>query len=177
MKRRKQRKDYFWEVLIVLLFICMLINRHTPKKEVIYAREINDMPSITTEEVVEQDQEEIEEYLNSKTYSFMEEKVTSRGEYERSNKFKITAYCSCEKCCGKWAKYNKTASGTTPEQGRTIAVYKSQIPLGTEVYIDGLGTYVAEDTGSAIKENCIDLYFDDHNEALKFGVQYIEVSW
>lgn len=88
--------------------------------------------------------------------------------------FRVTAYCSCEICCGQWSKYNKTASGTTPEQGRTIAVDKNQIPLGTEIVIDG-HVYIAEDTGSAIKKDCIDIYFNDHQVAKEFGVQYKQV--
>lgn len=99
---------------------------------------------------------------------------------KHSGVFRVTAYCSCEKCCGKWAVINGggyTASGTKVKEGRTIAVYKNQIPFGTEVNIEGMGTYIAEDTGSAIKENCIDIYFDSHEEALKFGVKYLNVEW
>lgn len=87
--------------------------------------------------------------------------------------FKLTAYCSCSKCCGKWAKYNKTASDTTPVAGRTVAVDKSVIPLGTPLLIDG-HEYIAEDTG--VKGNTIDIYFNSHQEALKFGVQYKDVQ-
>lgn len=102
------------------------------------------------------------------------------SKYTNSGTFKVTAYCACKKCCGKWAVENGggiTASGTKVEEGRTIAVYKKQIPFGTEVHIEGLGTYIAEDTGSAIKENCIDIYIADHNEALKFGVKHLNVEW
>jgi 3D (Asp-Asp-Asp) domain-containing protein len=49
------------------------------------------------------------------------------------------------------------------------------IPLGTEIIING-NTYVAEDTGSAIKGNRIDIYFDSHSEALKFGRQTIDIE-
>lgn len=88
--------------------------------------------------------------------------------------FRLTAYCSCEICCGKWSQYNKTYSGTTPKVGRTIAVDKNQIPIGSKVMIDG-HIYTAEDTGSAIHENCIDIYHDSHQEAKLFGVQHKEV--
>ena len=87
--------------------------------------------------------------------------------------FKLTAYCPCSKCCGKWAD-GITATGTTAKAGRTIAVDPKVIPHGTEVIIDG-HTYIAEDTGGSIKGNRIDVYFDTHEEALKFGVQYAEV--
>lgn len=96
---------------------------------------------------------------------------------EELGEFRLTAYCACRKCCGKDPSdpgYGVTASGAIVEAGRTIAVDSSIIPLGTEVIIDG-HTYIAEDTGSAIKGNRIDIYFDSHQEALNFGVQYADV--
>ena len=44
----------------------------------------------------------------------------------------------------------------------------------TIIVINGK-TYVAEDTGSAIKGNKIDIYMSGHKAALSFGVQYAEV--
>jgi 3D (Asp-Asp-Asp) domain-containing protein len=88
--------------------------------------------------------------------------------------FRLTAYCNCSKCCGKWAG-GATASGTLPKAGRTIAVDTKVIPFGTKVVING-HTYTAEDTGSAIKGNRIDVYFDSHSEALQFGVKYADVQ-
>lgn len=85
-----------------------------------------------------------------------------------------TAYCACESCCGKWAD-GITASGVKAKPNHTIAVDRKVIPLGTEIIIDGK-TYVAEDTGSAIKGNRIDIYFDNHSEALKFGRQTIDIE-
>ena len=87
--------------------------------------------------------------------------------------FRLTAYCNCSKCCGKWAG-GATASGVMPVANHTIAVDTSVIPFGTEIVIYG-NTYVAEDTGSGIKGNCIDIYFNSHQEALNFGLQYAEV--
>ena len=87
--------------------------------------------------------------------------------------FKITAYCNCTKCCGKWSG-GPTASGAMPIEGRTIAVDPSVIPLGTMVIIDG-HTYVAEDTGSGIKGNKIDIFFSSHHSALNWGVRYKNV--
>jgi 3D (Asp-Asp-Asp) domain-containing protein len=88
--------------------------------------------------------------------------------------FKLTAYCPCEKCNGKWVG-ELTASGTELTVGRTIAVDPDVIPLGSIVDINGF-EYVAEDTGSAIKGNRIDILFPSHKEALDFGVQYASVS-
>ena len=87
--------------------------------------------------------------------------------------FRLTAYCKCTACCGQWAG-GATASGVMPVANHTIAVDTSVIPFGTKVVING-NTYVSEDTGSAIKGNRIDIYFDTHQEALNFGVQYADV--
>ena len=91
-----------------------------------------------------------------------------------------TAYCPCEICCGKWAVTRPTdahgnavvytASGAIAQAGRTIAVDTSVFPFGTVLTINGV-EYVAEDRGGAIKGNRIDVYFDDHDEALRFGRQ------
>lgn len=87
--------------------------------------------------------------------------------------FRLTAYCNCSTCCGVWAG-GATASGKMPREGRTIAVDTSVIPLGATVEING-HTYIAEDTGSAIKGNRIDVYFDSHQTASDFGVRYADV--
>jgi len=87
--------------------------------------------------------------------------------------FECTAYCSCSYCCGEGGGHT-TASGTTPTVGRTIAVDSSIIPLGTTVVING-HEYVAEDTGSAVRGNVIDIYFDSHESALQWGRQTLEV--
>ena len=81
----------------------------------------------------------------------------------------VTAYCACPICCGKTDGI--TCSGNLVQENHTIAVDPNIIPLGTEVYLEGLGTFVAEDTGGAIKGNRIDIYMKDHTEALMFGIK------
>ena len=93
---------------------------------------------------------------------------------EPIGEFKLTAYCPCAKCCGKWAN-GITSTGTTAAEGRTIAVDPRVIPHGSSVTIyfaDGTShTYTAEDCGGGIKGNRLDIYFNDHQTALQFGVQ------
>lgn len=103
---------------------------------------------------------------------------------ESLGEFKLTAYCSCEKCCGKWAlnrpkdeNWKDIVYGSTGSiliAGTSIAVDPSVIPYGSQVEING-HTYTAHDTGAAIKGNRIDVYFDSHQNALNFGVQYADV--
>ena len=97
--------------------------------------------------------------------------------------FKMTAYCACVKCCGIWSAEHpsrgadyvqRTASGTIPEQGRTVAADWSVLPEGTEVIINGQ-TYTVEDTGSGVDGKHIDVFFESHQEALEWGVQIAEV--
>jgi 3D (Asp-Asp-Asp) domain-containing protein len=85
--------------------------------------------------------------------------------------WKITAYCSCPICCGKWAD-GITASGKKATWGMCAA----DLPFGTMVEIKGIGTFTVEDRGGAIKGNRIDIWFPSHQEALEFGVKYCEVS-
>lgn len=101
------------------------------------------------------------------------EKVNEEPNIVSLGEFRLTAYCKCEVCCGKWINH-PTASGVMPTVNRTISVDTNVIPFGTEIMIDG-NIYVAEDTGSAIKGNRIDVYMSDHQTALEFGVQYKEV--
>ena len=96
-------------------------------------------------------------------------------ELEYLGKFRITHYCTCSKCCGKNGG-KVTYSGTTPTIDRTIAVDKNQIKLGSTVYIDGYGYRTAEDTGSGIGWNDIDIFVgSDHSVASKMGVVYKDV--
>ena len=107
-----------------------------------------------------------------------EPKIISLGEY------KLTAYCSCEQCCGHWATIRPldedgnpivyTANQSIAKQGVTVAADTSVLPFGTVLLIDG-HEYIVQDRGGAIKGNRIDVYFESHEEALQFGVQYKEI--
>lgn len=86
----------------------------------------------------------------------------------------VTAYCACERCCGKAPGskyYGITASGTLATEGRTVAADWSRYPAGTKLRIEGFGdrVFVVEDRGGGIKGSRIDIFFDSHTEALRFG--------
>lgn len=85
--------------------------------------------------------------------------------------FTITAYCGCKKCSGG---HNKTASGTTPTEGRTIAADTSVLPYGSQVVIDGV-VYTVEDCGSGVSGNHIDIFFSTHAKALAYGTKTVKV--
>lgn len=105
--------------------------------------------------------------------------ITSRGSYSRtsgtsgqSGVYKVTAYCSCAKCCGK--TNGITASGTHATANRTVAAPRT-FAFGTKLVINGV-TYTVEDRGGAIQGNRIDIYMNSHSEALKWGVRYVNVE-
>ncbi|HHT63836.1 MAG: 3D domain-containing protein [Bacillota bacterium] len=86
---------------------------------------------------------------------------------------KATAYCACIHCCNK--NDGITKSGTKAVPGHTLAVDPKFIPLGTKVYVEGLGIFTAEDTGSAIKGKRIDIFMGDHEQAINFGSHNLKI--
>ncbi len=98
----------------------------------------------------------------------------SRGEAPRIERrvMRVTAYSAKDK--GMNGK-KITASGEKAQEGRTIAADRS-ISFGAEIYIPALGkTYEVDDRGSAIHGDRLDLFMDSRKDALRFGVQYLEV--
>lgn len=85
----------------------------------------------------------------------------------------VSAYTAGYESCGKLPNhpaYGITANGNKVRRG-IIAADTNILPFGTKVYIEDLGIFVVDDTGSAIKGNRIDIYMDNLDEAVKFGRQ------
>ena len=64
---------------------------------------------------------------------------------------------------------------STPARVGEIAVDPSVIPLGSEVYIEGVGARRAEDTGGDIIGNTIDIYMGSEAECESWGVRYVTI--
>lgn len=94
---------------------------------------------------------------------------------------KTTAYCACKKCCNKTDGI--TYYEVKAQQYRTVAADKKKYPNGTIVHIPAFsdwpnkGWFVVEDIGGAIKNNRIDIFFDSHKVANKYGIQNHEVEF
>ena len=89
---------------------------------------------------------------------------------------KIVANCSAytasaDECGGDSSGI--TASGKVAVEGRTIAM--DDVPLGTIVRINGK-EYTVEDRFGGGYTNRIDIYFQNKEDALRFGRQYLEVE-
>lgn len=81
------------------------------------------------------------------------EGMTYLGDYQ------LTAY--------EWTG-NPCANGNYPTEGYTIA--SNTLPIGTRVYIEGIGERTVEDTGG-MAGNVIDIYMGDPSTCVQFGRQ------
>jgi 3D (Asp-Asp-Asp) domain-containing protein len=87
-------------------------------------------------------------------------------------KFSInaSAYTAAADECGK--SDGITASGVRVKEGETIAC-PPQFPFGTRISIEGLGTYICQDRGGAIKGNHVDIYMETKTQAFAFGRKHL----
>ena len=81
--------------------------------------------------------------------------------------FKLTAYSGPQ--LGQARPI--TATGASAKAGLTVAVDPKVIPLGSRIYIEGIGERIAEDVGSGVKGHHIDVYVKTVPGARQFGVQ------
>lgn len=91
---------------------------------------------------------------------------------------RVTAYCPCEICCGKWAD-GQTASGYWIQLGDRFVAAPKHIPFGTKFIVPGYNDnkpVEVKDRGGAITVDRLDVYFPTHQEALNWGVQYLEIK-
>ncbi|MDI3534030.1 MAG: hypothetical protein PWQ82_395 [Thermosediminibacterales bacterium] len=129
---------------------------------------------VVDEKIIKEHQDKIVEYGTIDTF------ITSRGEEVRFKKVLnmiATAYDAGYESTGKTPdhpEYGITYTGITAQKG-VVAVDPKVIPLGTRLYVEGYGFAVAADIGSAIKGNRIDLYYDSHEEAIKYGRRKVKV--
>ncbi|WP_051272069.1 3D domain-containing protein [Shimazuella kribbensis] len=98
--------------------------------------------------------------------------VFSRG--KELGDFTLTAYTAGYESTGKKPNhpyYGITSSGAPVQDGVTVAVDPKVIPIGSRIYIEGIGYRIAQDVGGAIKGKRIDVYISDLQTAQIFGVK------
>ena len=152
--------------MIIIIIIGVLCCEHKSKRTI-------ETDKQTIEKIIEENERTVE------TENDKDGDINQAIEPVSLGNFKLTAYCGCSICCGKWANNRPNgiiygAIGEELKEGYSIAVDPAVIAYRTEVIING-HTYKAQDCGGAIKGNRIDVYFENHNDALEFGVQYAEV--
>jgi 3D (Asp-Asp-Asp) domain-containing protein len=91
----------------------------------------------------------------------------------------VTAYCPCRVCCGPNAA-GITASGrhVSANGGKFVAADPA-LPFGTLLAIPGYNQgrpVEVLDRGGAIKGDHLDVYFPTHDEAKRWGKQWLMVD-
>jgi 3D (Asp-Asp-Asp) domain-containing protein len=79
----------------------------------------------------------------------------------------VTAYCPCKICCNKTDGI--TYSGKKAVEGVTVAADPKVFPMGTVLDIEGVGKRTVQDIGGAIKGKHIEIFFNKHEDAEKWG--------
>lgn len=107
-----------------------------------------------------------EKAAKSKKVSYT--KTTTKAQKATSGKMTVvaTAYTHTGNPC---------STGVMPQENRTVAVDPNVIPYGTRIRI-GDDVYVAEDCGSAIKGNRIDIFLGNESQCDDFGVKELEIE-
>jgi len=88
--------------------------------------------------------------------------------------FRVTAYCPCARCCGRWAAL--PASQRPPLRGPYCAADLRVLPKGTSIHVQGIGWRQVSDTGGDIVGGRIDLLMKSHRRAVRFGKQWRRVE-
>lgn len=85
--------------------------------------------------------------------------------YEYLGNWLTTAYTHSGYAC---------ANGEYPEAYYTVAC--NSLPLGTEIYIEGIGFRTVEDRGpSSMPYEWLDIFMDGYTECVQYGEQYRKV--
>ncbi|KRF63770.1 hypothetical protein ASG99_21500 [Bacillus sp. Soil768D1] len=112
--------------------------------------------------------------ISEKEKTTSKSQATNQSDIEKEITVRATAYTAdCQGCSGT------TATGidlkANPD-AKVVAVDPSVIPLGSKVYVEGYGYATAEDTGSAIKGNRIDIFIPNEQDALNWGVKNVKIQ-
>ncbi|MHC4871595.1 MAG: hypothetical protein ACYTFY_07105 [Planctomycetota bacterium] len=94
---------------------------------------------------------------------------------------KVTAYCPCYRCCGKFANGRTSTRTNAWRQG--IASDPSVIPYGTLVSVPGYGSAKVDDTGIAMRRSWknsniihLDIRFQYHWQARRWGTKILKLK-
>ena len=96
----------------------------------------------------------------------------------RNALWRVTAYCPCEVCCGKFAD-GITASGRpVTAYGSRFVAAPPEIGFGTMLIVPGYADdqpVPVLDRGGAITGRRLDVFFPTHAEARDWGVRWLRV--
>ena len=170
-------------VILCLTLLCLSIhNIGNAKKDDVTTSQVEQE---NVEDVIEEETQDTEIKGEDFTSTIQEDVETEVQEQETIT-FRVTAYCACETCCGQWATNRPLdengkaiVNGASGERLVANVSCASPLPFGTTIELEGLGNVVVHDRTSDRIVNqhgtyICDIYMEDHQAALNFGVKYIE---
>jgi 3D (Asp-Asp-Asp) domain-containing protein len=104
--------------------------------------------------------------------------VPEQSDQWQTMRMRVTAYCPCQRCCGKYSD-SQTACGHKIRPGDAFVAADKQYSFGTEMVIPGYSNakpVKVLDRGGRIRGNRLDIFFHSHQEALKWGVKLLDVK-
>lgn len=149
-------------IICLLIYVIFLVNIDSIPEGVICQKEEYTITYVSPTPLVEEVPKKLwddppivkEVVLATPKPQLTEEKkpeMTFLGVYE------LTAY--------EWTG-NRCANGNYPTCNYTVAC--NSLPLGTQIFIEGMGTYVVEDRGG-MADSVIDIYMGDYDTCIQFG--------
>ena len=151
MKIRQQFTNLGWDAFVLFLLFALVVS-------------IILLTKVLTKKIYNIEMEDVKKKPHfTETLAFIEKE------------FKVTAYCPCSKCCGRFAD-GITASGHILREGDKIVAAPIEIPFNTILNIPEYGIALVLDRGGAIKGNRLDVFFSTHEEALEWGVKTLKVK-
>ena len=101
-------------------------------------------------------------------------------------RMRVTAYCPCRICCGRWADVpmeKRRLSGGRRllpliRAGRGFVAADKRVPFGTRVIVPGYAggePVPVLDRGGKIRGKKLDVFFPSHTEALRWGAPHLDV--
>jgi 3D (Asp-Asp-Asp) domain-containing protein len=92
-------------------------------------------------------------------------------------RMRVTGYCACPRCCGSFSD-GLTANMHKIRRGDTFVAADKRVPFGTEMIIPGYNSdrpVTVKDRGRLIRGNRLDVFFNNHRTAQKWGARYVDV--
>lgn len=103
--------------------------------------------------------------------------VAENDEHWRVVRMRVTAYCPCAKCCGKFSD-GITANNHKIRPGNVFVAADKAFKFKTEMVVPGYNAnepVQVKDRGRLIKGNRLDVFFHSHRVAKKWGTRYLDV--
>jgi len=147
-------KVYALLIIILTLIVGYMVIQDNQKRDIIASQDM--LLSVQVERIttIEAQVKALKEQQSAAEF----EKVISRGADRTAV---VTAYTHTGQ---------KTASGTWPKEGRTVAGPRS-VPFGTVVWIDGIGERIVEDRTNSRFDGRYDVFMESQADCLEWGIQ------